>query len=615
MVSIIRVASAVSKASPGDPAACLREVRETLRLLEDSPADIVIFPQLALAPPDSGSLLSASWLAEACQNALGELCVATSDLDSCIIIGLPLREPGRTRSVCAVLHRGRVLGMVPALDDPQSPDGSWEAEGLLPPDTVFTCGELRFCVFPCDPLKLPRMMHRLEGTGCGLVVVPCYPAAFAGSIRRTEEVLRTLSEGYGCAIALAAGGVGSSSSPYLYQGFTAVYECGQKLCGDIAARESLVSVCDVDWDIISSQLAISGSRAPFCRMNPQISREGMLRPVDPNPYLAGITDRDGYYDEFFSLQIRSLADRMERTGLKKLVVGISGGLDSTLAALVAARALEELHLPAQNLIGITMPGFGTSERTLWNALTFLEGLGAQCREIPIAKAVTQHFADIGHDPAVRDVTYENAQARERTQILLDLANSESALVVGTGDLSEAALGWCTFGGDQIASYNVNITATKTMIRGIVDFIARSQYFPAVTDILYDILSTPVSPELLPPDDQGAITQQTEDILGPYELHEFFLYYFVRYGMRPSKIWSYACVAFSGRYTPPYLEDRLRLFIRRFCAGQFKRSCAPDAAVIGEVNLCGVSYRIPSDMGSAALLAELDRIRLDPPESL
>ena len=612
MVSILRVAAAVNKATAGDPNACLREIQHTIALLGDSPADLVIFPQLALAPPDSGSLLSSSWLAEGCRSALGELCLATSGLDCAVVVGLPMGVNGRVRSVCAVLHRGQVLGMVPALDQPE--DSSWEEEGLLPPETVFACGDLRFCVLPCDPLQLPRFMDRLEGSGCGLVAVPCYPHAFAGGIRRAEEVVATVSQVYGCAVAVAAGGVGNSSSPYLYQGFTAVYECGQKLCGDVAGRESFVSVCDLDCDIIYSQLAITGAKAPFARMDPAGSREGMLRPVSPNPYLAGIADPDGYYDEFFSLQIRSLADRLERTGLRKLVVGISGGLDSTLAALVAARALETLGLPAENLLGITMPGFGTSERTLWNALTLLEGLGAQCREIPIAKAVSQHFADIGHDPSVRDVTYENAQARERTQILLDLANSEGALVVGTGDLSEAALGWCTFGGDQIASYNVNITATKTMVRGIVEVIARSQYFPRLTDILYDILGTPVSPELLPPDSQGAISQQTEDILGPYPLHEFFLYYFVRYGMRPSKIWSYACVAFSGQYTPPYLEDCLRLFIRRFFAGQFKRSCAPDAAVIGEVNLCGVSYRIPSDMDATALLKELDRIHLDPPPS-
>ena len=293
------------------------------------------------------------------------------------------------------------------------------------------------------------------------------------------------------------------------------------------------------------------------------------------------------------------------TGLHHLVLGVSGGLDSTLALLVCHEALKQLDLPSKNLMAITMPGFGTSDRTYYNALSLISALGAQNRDISIKASVLQHFEDIGHDPSLRDVTYENAQARERTQILMDVANSCRGIVVGTGDMSEDALGWCTFGGDHLANYNVNVCLTKTMIRRMVTFLC-SRFDDEVGSILRDIVDTPVSPELLPPDESGKIQQKTEDILGSYELHDFFLYYLLRCSFPPRKLYYYACVAFSGQFSASYILEKLKVFLNRFFAGQFKRSCTPDSADITEV--CLSRCPIPSDCSPQALLSDLADIR-------
>ena len=275
------------------------------------------------------------------------------------------------------------------------------------------------------------------------------------------------------------------------------------------------------------------------------------------------------------------------------------------ALLFCQQALKELDLPANNLIAITMPGFGTTDRTYYNALSLISALGADNRDISIKASVLQHFEDIGHDPSVRDVTYENAQARERTQILMDVANSCRGLVVGTGDMSEDALGWCTFGGDHLANYNVNVCLTKTMIRRMVTHLC-SRFDEQIGSILHDIVDTPVSPELLPPDESGKIQQKTEDILGNYALHDFFLYYLLRYNFPPRKLYYYACLAFSGELSASYILEKLKLFLHRFFAGQFKRSCTPDSARITDVNL--TCWSIPSDASAQSLLCDLDEIR-------
>jgi NAD+ synthase (glutamine-hydrolysing) len=310
--------------------------------------------------------------------------------------------------------------------------------------------------------------------------------------------------------------------------------------------------------------------------------------------------------EIINIQAAGLARRLDFTHCRSLTVGISGGLDSTLALLVACKAFDRLKLPRTGIIGVTMPGFGTTGRTYGNAMELMQTLGVSIREVNIAAAVNQHFADIDHDPAVRDVTYENSQARERTQILMDIANQSGGMVLGTGDLSELALGWATYNGDHMSMYGVNAGVPKTLVRHLVNHFAETD--AALTRVLRDIIDTPVSPELLPADSNGDIAQRTEDLVGPYELHDFFLYRFLRYGESPRRIYLLARHAFSGTYADDVILHWLRTFVRRFFAQQFKRSCLPDGPKVGSVCLSPRGdWRMPSDASAAAYLSELENL--------
>ena len=315
------------------------------------------------------------------------------------------------------------------------------------------------------------------------------------------------------------------------------------------------------------------------------------------------------FEEILSIQARGLKKRLEHTNCKSAVVGISGGLDSTLALLIIAKAFDLLGLPRSGITSVTMPGFGTTDRTYTNACTLTKKLGAELREVPIRDAVTVHFEDIGHDIAVKNVTYENAQARERTQILMDIANMTGGMVIGTGDLSELALGWATYNGDHMSMYGVNGGIPKTLMRHLVRYYADTCGEPELKAVLYDVLDTPVSPELLPPEEDGKIAQKTEDLVGPYELHDFFLYYILRYGYRPSRIYRMAKHAFAGQYDEQTIYKWMRTFYWRFFAQQFKRSCLPDGPKVGSV---GVSprgdLRMPSDASAALWMKELDAIK-------
>lgn len=331
-----------------------------------------------------------------------------------------------------------------------------------------------------------------------------------------------------------------------------------------------------------------------------------LRSFSSTPYLPMEPEAERRtLREWFELQSHSLAARLSNTGIDRAVVGISGGLDSTLALLVCHRAAQLMRLSPDHILAVTMPGFGTSDRTHQNALDLPRKLGMSTMDISIVPAVGQHLADIGHPLDRHDVTYENAQARERTQILLDLGNQIGGIAVGTGDLTEEALGWCTFGGDALAGYNVNVTVPKTAIRRIVAMLAEESTDAELAAILRDILDTPISPELLPPDESGSITQKTEEILGDYEVHDFYLYYFVKYGFSPKKLLFYAENAFDDRYTEEQLRTWLATFLRRFVGGQFKRSVAPEAAAITDFGLSSMDFSVPSDMSARTLLRELE----------
>jgi NAD+ synthase (glutamine-hydrolysing) len=427
-------------------------------------------------------------------------------------------------------------------------------------------------------------------------------------------------------------GFGESTQDVVYGGNAIIFENGRLLEeGDRFSLQPQLKMCQIDIEALHVERrtnttfinAQRGAQAReiVCKQTAQKAFQ-LTRNIDPYPFIPKSENMQESCEEILNIQVMGLVKRLYHINGKKAVIGISGGLDSTLALLVAVKAFDKLGLDRKGIVGITMPGFGTTDRTYNNALKLMETLGVTIREISIAKAVTQHFADIQHDAAIHDITYENSQARERTQILMDVANQENAIVVGTGDLSELALGWATYNGDHMSMYGVNAGVPKTLIRYLVSYVAgeglrvgeRSSGMMA-TEILNDIVDTPISPELIPADEQGNIKQKTEDLVGPYELHDFFIYYFLRYGFSPKKIFLLAKRAFctpcehkAALYDEETVKKWLITFCRRFFNQQFKRSCLPDGPKVGSVSLSPRGdWRMPSDASSALWLSECESL--------
>ena len=600
MHNIIRLTGAINKTSSANPINCLDECRALLGDRTVGDFDIAVFPKLSLCSPSCGNMLASPVLVDQCAGALSGLQAAAANREGYVIAGLVIDDCGKPVSAMAVLHKGVLIGFIPTLDNPAPLAVGSYSNCLLPIETVFSCGGLRFCVLSCDLGSLATRVVDISKTGCDLIVVPAYSPAYAGQEGEITSLLACLSRSLGVAIAVVNGGVGDTSSPYVYRGFASIFECGTELAFMQAGSESSSCTVDIDLDVIKASKKSVAYTAPFHSIPAGRNKPGLFRPTQRNPFLPAF-GQEAYLTDIFELQAHSIACRMKNTGISKLVLGVSGGLDSTAALLACVKAVDSLGLGRENIVGVTMPGLGTSEQTYHTALRLMERLGVTIRDISIKQAVMQHFADIGHGGQY-DIVYENAQARERTQILLDIANAVSGMVIGTGDLSEEALGFTTFGGDHLANYNVNICLSKTVLRELVWHVAHNGLIEGIPDVVANILNTPVSPELLPLED-GQIAQKTEEILGPYELHDFFLYHFLRYNMRPSKILYYACMTF--RETDPnYIRQTLTLFIRRFCQGQFKRSCAPDSASITQVNLNSVNFTMPSDLDPAFLLRDL-----------
>ena len=587
MERTVRVVMCAHQISLGNP---IQSVAHALNAIYESAKmnpDIIVLPKLSLTGASCGKLLTTFSVMEACQNQIKLIASKTKNIASYLIISTPVKKSGRISNFFTVLYRGQTVAVI----DSETKDFA-----------VFSCSDVTFAVCGGDPRSLPVHVAACLNTGVDILINPSAIPVSASTIEDCRNSALEISRTYGCGVCICNGNIGESSAPFLYKSFCGIFECGEQLAWQIEENGPFQASADLDADIILSQkLQLQTQQETFGKHTLN-KKTGLLRDVRQNPYLpADCRKQIPVIEELFDLQVRALAGRLQNAGIQKTVIGCSGGLDSTLALLAASSAMRRLNLPRENIIAITMPGFGTTDRTYQNALKLIEGVGASKREIPIADSVLQHFRDIGQPAERHDITYENAQARERTQILFDIANMENALVIGTGDLSEAALGWCTFGGDQFANFNVNACITKTMARLIVEFLTGSAQFIDVSDILKDILLTPVSPELLPDDGSG---QHTEKILGDYILHDFYLYYFTKYGMSPSKIYEYACHAFIDHYTPAEIYQTLALFIQRFFAGQFKRASAPETSVISSVCLAPSSFMFPSDASPEFLLQEL-----------
>lgn len=602
MLNLIRIAAVTGRVDPGSPAGCRKYLTEEIKKAGAHSPDVILLPSDILLPPSAQSLRRQGFMLDLCRQELSRLAEDLRELPSLLFVGLPVSLHGVTVSAMAALRQGELLGFVLPPSVPEGP----LPEGFLPASAVFEAGGARLRVLPgCDAGK--ALQYGSLAGDCDCLLLPCYEPARVGSADRAEQALSVLSRELGCAAVLCCGAGSDSSHPVCYRGFAVIAEAGETVSVQAEFGQSASLCYDIDLDIVRrSRDTLPAGPAPAAYRFPAVPHDYALRSFSSTPYLPMEPEAERRtLREWFELQSHSLAARLSNTGIDRAVVGISGGLDSTLALLVCHRAAQLMRLSPDHILAVTMPGFGTSDRTHQNALDLPRKLGMSTMDISIVPAVGQHLADIGHPLDRHDVTYENAQARERTQILLDLGNQIGGIAVGTGDLTEEALGWCTFGGDALAGYNVNVTVPKTAIRRIVAMLAEESTDAELTAILRDILDTPISPELLPPDESGSITQKTEEILGDYEVHDFYLYNFVKYGFSPKKLLFYAENAFDDRYTEEQLRTWLATFLRRFVGGQFKRSVAPEAAAITDFGLSSMDFSVPSDMSARTLLRELE----------
>lgn len=583
----IRVATASNKISIGSPKSSADAILSVIQGLCDVNPDILLFPLGALTGGQCGDLLKNPTIIDECEAALLKVANATKKLNCIILIGTTVMINKYPQTAVAVLCCGEILKMLVK--------GSCD---------VFMVGSGTFSVYFDGIESLPLNLERLLKQGTDLILIPSYTGATALSVEHDIATYKTISEWTASAVAVTNGGIGDTSFPLISKGYAGIFECGNTAAFSQSFDTSCVSVFDIDLDIIQSTKQnmklpfFNGEVTTSISSNPKTF---MMRTLDTMPYLPSQKLKQAaYLDDLFKLQSAALARRTQNIGVKKLIIGVSGGLDSTLALLVAACTCDMLKLPRKNIVAVTMKGMGTSTTTYDNAHLLMSQIGTTILDIPIKSAVLSHLEQIGHPADLYDVTYENAQARERTQILFDLANMNGGIVVGTGDLSESALGFCTFGGDQLASFNVNNCLTKTVIRMLVERLAQT-IFVNSAKVLTEILNTPISPELLPTDELGEISQKTEEILGEYELHDFFLYYFIKYNFCPQKLLEFATVAFIQKYTADYIKEKLQIFLKRFISSQFKRSTAIDSAAITEVNLN--FHSIPSDIGTSSILSD------------
>ena len=601
--------------------------------------EIVAFPELALTAYTCGDLLLQPALLDAADEALARLVRDTRKLPLTMIAGAPLRHAQTLYNCAVVFTQGRILGVVPKTyipDYTEFYENRWFASGAgISEETIPVAGQAadfgagltfevngtEFGVELCEDLwtAVPPSSHMALSGAKVIFNLSASPEAVGKHAYLRQLVAQQSARTIGGYVYCSAG-FGESSTDLVFAGNGIIAENGKILreAKRFVLEEQLV-VADLDIE----RLEFERLRNTSFRVNegaaentviemeiPEGLRAAALdREIDPMPFVPqDEAHRSQRCEEIFQIQSHGLAKRLVHTRCEKAVVGISGGLDSTLALLVAVRTFDKLQLDRTGIIGITMPGFGTTDRTYNNALELMRSLGVTVREIPIRDACLQHFRDIGLDPEDRSAAYENSQARERTQILMDVANMEGGLVVGTGDLSELALGWATYNGDQMSMYGVNASVPKTLVRHLVKWVADTESDAGARATLLDIIDTPVSPELLPADKDGRISQKTEDLVGPYELHDFFLYNFIRGGYRPAKILFLAEQAFRGSYDHATIRKWLEVFFRRFFTQQFKRSAMPDGPKVGSVALSPRGdWRMPSDASAAVWLKELETL--------
>ncbi len=615
-----RVAAAAPRVTVADTVANTDRIIELARRAHEAGADAVVFPEMSVTAYTCADLFHNTTLLDGAARGIDAIVSASAGMPGLLImVGAPLRKGTALFNAAYAVCEGRIVATVEKTYIPnynEFYERRWfQPSENAPASVIISHKGVQLAIEICEDLwvPVPPSCHAAMA-GASVVFNLSASPDLIGKYAYLTSLIKQQSARCMAGYVYASAGFGESSTDLVFDAKLMIAENGTILASNRRwqAGPQLI-VADIDTEAIARDRMHMGTFYDCARRNgasaevfttpsepADASYTDLLRTVDPHPFVPSADDRlKERCEEIFNIQVAGLCQRLDATRCRNLVIGISGGLDSTLALLVAARAFDRLGLPRKGITGVTMPGFGTTGRTHGNAIALMEALHVDIREISIVNAVTGHFADIGHDPAVQDVTYENCQARERTQILMDLANQLGGMVLGTGDLSELALGWATYNGDQMSMYGVNAGVPKTLVRHLTAYVAADTDDEAVRRPLLDIIDTPISPELIPAAADGTIRQKTEDLVGPYELHDFFLYYTLRYGFSPERILLLATKAFEGVYTGEIIEKWLSTFFRRFFAQQFKRSCMPDGPKVGSVNLSPRGdWRMPSDASSA-----------------
>ena len=639
----VKVASAIPQVKVADCTHNSKEITSMIFQAEKAHVELLVFPELSITGCTCGELFKQRTLLDNAKKALLTIVDETRECDVISIVGLPYEYRNMVFNMAAVIHRGKIKNFLPKSNlSPQEKNWFMGGECLgdefyrierseeiryacINKPVVFSTPNFKFAVefqdeftniLPTSPLK----------SLYGADIIACMGAntEYIGHHSYVKQLMQVHSNRCTCAYVYASSGYGESTTDGVYGGSALIYENGELLQeNERFQMDSQLIITEIDVEKLRNRKLKNSDflRPDFHDLTKHLEDEEintehdkesadipLTRSICPTPFIPQGEELGERCHEVFNIQVAGLCKRIEHTHCQTAVVGISGGLDSTLALLVCAKAFDKLGRSRKEIVGITMPGFGTTGRTYNNALHLMQSLGVTIREISIKEACIQHFSDIGHDINTHDVTYENSQARERTQILMDVANQLNGMVIGTGDLSELALGWATYNGDHMSMYGVNAGVPKTLIQSLVAWIARHHVDEASATTLMDIIDTPISPELIPADEQGNIKQKTEDLVGPYELHDFFIYHFIRNGFSPKKIFYLAKHAFDGKYNDEVIKKWLTTFCRRFFNQQFKRSCLPDGPKVGSVSLSPRGdWMMPSDACPTEWLKECEEL--------
>ncbi len=636
----IRVAAASPKIKVGDVDYNIAKTVSLARKAAAKDTAVIVFPELGITGYTCGDLFEQKALLDKAKIGLFDLAEQTSDLNTVIIAGLPYELGGKLFNVAAVIHQGDIIGIVPKQNVPNYSE-FYEMRHFTPfcekgvimteddicfGKAVFKCDDLSFAVEICEDLWVPSSPSvEYVKNGAQVIFNLSCSDEIIGKAKYRRDLVKMQSAKLMAAYVYCDAGFGESTQDLVFAGHNLIAENGKILSESKRFandnEDEAVIYADIDLERLDADrrrantftsdiagddgIDIVEFDAEFADIIPN-------RKISKTPFVPeSRDDLAARCEDILNMQAAGLYTRLNAIGCKKAVIGLSGGLDSTLALIVTIHAFDKLGIDRKNIIGITMPGFGTTARTKNNSVNIAEQYGCTLREISISNAVIQHFRDIDHDINVHDITYENSQARERTQILMDIANQEGGLVVGTGDLSELALGWATYNGDHMSMYGVNCSIPKTLVRYLVSYESErtAEINESLSKALADIVATPVSPELLPPTEDGTISQKTEETVGPYELHDFFLYYMIRFGFTPSKIYRMALQAFEGSYDAETIYKWEETFLRRFFAQQFKRSCVPDGPKVGTVSLSPRGdWRMPSDASRNVWLDDLKTVK-------